>query len=131
MANKYKSGKFAAAFTKADVENDPNKAQPALDDDYENELKGLNSVRDKLDSKLDAIDKQLDKLRAHSDSGKEAQAACKTAIKKIKLVKNNLKSAINTLSAAINEEEKAERKRMMDWIKRKMAEEANNSKTEV
>lgn len=131
MANKYKSGKFATAFSKADVENDPNKAQPALDDDYENELKGLNSVKEKLDQKLDKIDKELDKLRAHSDTGLEAQSACKNSIKKIRGVKSNLKSAINALSNAINVAEKEERKRMKEWIKRKMAEEPTSSNTEV
>ncbi len=131
MANKYKGGKFNSAFTKADVENDPNKAQPALDDDYENELKGLNSVKDKLDAKLDKIDKQLDKLRAHSDSGRETQDACKSSISKIRKVKSNLKSAINNLSNAINQAEKEERKRMRAWIQKKMAEESNSSKSEI
>ena len=131
MANKYKGGKFNSPFGKAQVENDANKAQAALSDDYDRELSGLNDVINSLENKLDKIDKELDKLKAHSDTGVEARTACTSASKKIRTVKTNLSSSLKALSKAINVEEKAERRRMRAWINKKMAEEANDGKTAI
>ena len=132
MANKYKAGKFNSPFGKANIESDSSKAQAALGDDYESELKNFQDAVGYLTGRLDKIQNQLQKLRDHKDTGKDARTACQNGIDSLKKIKNNLKSAFNKMEKAIDAEEKAEYKRMIAWYRQSTAAEtALGQNTEI